>query len=163
MELLEKIESSIVAYLAGVTTWPASLKNAAGAYRIFSGESDQNKDGQSILVVADDAEREDPPFSGNFFVPVQILLKTPVTTQTARQKASSAPTMLANHSSAAAALESAINVDPYALAGLINSDGADFTIMGPVLDIRPQRHQDDNWHASGWTFRVYVTSKTIAN
>jgi hypothetical protein len=179
MEIQERLETAIAAYLAAfvdgdLTTlnpgdqapatwfWPASLKNSAGQLRIFSGESDQTKDGQAILCISEDANQEEPQFTGNLHIPIQIWLRTPVKVLTAAEVAAKQPTSLTNHSAAAAILSDALNQDPFALAGAINAAGTNFTIMGGVMDLKPMRQEQDNFFASGWSFRVYAMGLVAA-
>lgn len=174
MELYEKLEAAGVAYLkqfvGGDLTanpeppaswfWPDSLKNSAGQLRIFTGESDDLKDGQAILVIADDANQEEPQFTGNFMIPVQVWLRTPVKVLTAKEVTGLNKTALQNHSAAASLLSDALNQDPFLLAGYLNASGADFTIMGGIMDLRPERQEPPNYFASGWSFRVYAMNKS---
>lgn len=176
MELHENIETAIAAYLAAfvdgdLTTiapgqaapaswfWPNSLKNAAGQPRIFAGESDQTKDGQAILCISEDASQEEPQFTGNFHIPIQIWLRTPVKVLSPKEVAAGAATALQNHSAAAAILSDAVNIDAFALAAAINAAGSNFTIMGGVMDLRPMRAEAPGYFASGWSFRVYAMNQ----
>lgn len=169
MEIYEKIETAIAAYLAAYVgadpelstdNWPPSLRNSAGVLRIFTGESEQLKDGQAILVIAEDSNQEDPQFTDNQHVPVQIWLRTPTTVLTAKQIEALQKTAIQNHSAAASVLSDAIGIDPFDLARAFNAAGADFTIMGGVMDLKPMRQEPANYFASGWSFRVYAMNKT---
>lgn len=177
MELYEKIEAALVFYLSQFIDgdpatlppntdipvawlWPKSLQNDVGELRIFEGETDNVKDGQAILCIADDANQEDPQFTGNQMVPCQVWLRTPVKVLTPKEVELKMPTALANHELAAAILSDAMNQDPFLLAGYLNASAQDMTIMGGVMDLRPQRQEHPNWFGSGWTFRVYAMNKT---
>ena len=174
MELYQSIETALAAYLAAFVDgdltqnpnppaswfWPASLKNAANQYRIFAGESDQVKDGQAILCIAEDANQEEPQFTNNFHIPIQVWLRTPNKVLTAAEVAAKLPTALQNHSAAAAILADALNQDAFALAAAINAAGANFTIMGGIMDLKPQRAETPNYFASGWSFRVYAMNQS---
>jgi hypothetical protein len=164
-ELYFKIETAIAAYLAQyvdgdpenpTSYWPKSLQNAAGQYRIFTGESDQTKDGQAILVIAEDSTQEEPQFTGNQHIPIQIWLRTPVAVLTPAQIAAKTATAKQNHDAAAGILSDALNQDPFLLAGYFNESGQGFTIMGGVMYLRPQRSEVAGFFASGWTFRLYA-------
>ena len=168
-ELHEKLESGIVAYLkqyvdgdpnTAASYWPSSLKNDAGQLRIFTGESDDIKDGQAILCISEDANQEEPQFTGNFMVPIQIWLRTPVKVLTAKEVSAQVTTALEDHAAAAGILSDALNQDPFALAGYINSGANGATIMGGIMDLKPMRAEQPNWFASGWSFRVYAMNST---
>ncbi len=169
MELHEKIETAIAAYLAAfvdgdpaqaASYWPASLKNSAGKLRIFSGEADQTKDGQAIICISEDANQEEPQFTGNFHIPIQIWLRTPVRVLTADEIAKKVPTALQNHSAAAGILSDFCNQDAYDLVAQINAAGSDFTIMGGIMDLKPMRSEQPNFFGSGWSFRIYAMGQT---
>ena len=177
MELYEKIEAAIVSYLnqyvdGDLTTippntnvpstfyWPASLQRPDKTYRIFSGESDSNKDGQAILVIAEDSEKvESPQYTGNFHVPVQIWLRTPIKTLTAKEKADLVNPSLTDHKAAATVLEHAIMQDPFLLAGYFTQSGTALNVYA-VMDRRPMRQETPNYWASGWSFRVYAMGRS---
>lgn len=174
-EIYQKVEDSIVAYLqqyvdGDLTTlppnsdvpstfyWPASLQKGDKTYRIFTGESSEDKDGQAILCICEDAQKEEPQYTGNFFVPCQIWLRTPVKTLSATEIAAQVPTSLDQHKAAATVLEHAILQDPFLLAGYLNASGTDLTIY-TVMDRQPTRQDVPNYWGSGWTFRVYVMGR----
>ncbi len=173
-EIYKKIETALAAYLnqfvdGDLTTepnppaswyWPASLRNAAGQYRIFAGESDQLKDGQAILCIAEDANQETPQFTGNFMIPMQVWLRTPVKVLTSKETTGLQATAIQNHDAAAANLSDALNQDAFLLAGYINSSGSDFMIMGGIMDLKPQRAEVPNYFASGWSFTVYAINRS---
>lgn len=165
MELFQKIENAVAAYLTQyvdgdpdmpASHWPQSMRNAAGQLRIFTGESDQVKDGQAILVIAEDSNSEDPQFAGNQHVPVQVWLRTPIRVLTSDEVAAKAYTALQSHAMAAGILADALNQDPFALAGYFNQGGQAMTIMGGIMDLKPQRAEPPGFYASGWNFRVYA-------
>ena len=175
-ELNEKIENAIAAYLkqyvdgdltivpAGTDVpssfyWPPSLQYNDKSYRILTGESEMDKNGQAILVIAGDAEREHPQFTGNFFVPVEIWLRTPVKVLSPQEIANRVPDSLDFHKAAATVLEHAILQESFLLASYFTQSGSDITFY-TVLDRQPQRQQVANFWASGWTFRVYVMGRT---
>jgi hypothetical protein len=173
MELYEKVESAIVSYLnqyvdGDLTTvppntnvpptfyWPASLQRQDKTYRIFTGESDGTKDGQAILVIAEDAEAiEEPQYTGNFHVPVQIWLRTPIKTLTAKEKTDLVNPSLVDHKAAATVLEHAIMQDPFLLARYFTQSVAALNVYS-VMDRRPMRQETSNYWASGWSFTVYA-------
>lgn len=168
-ELYQKIELAIASYLkqyvAGDPTlpesyWPLSLKNTGGQYRIFTGESDMLKDGQAILCIAEDANEEAPQFTGNQMVPCMIWLRTPVKVLTASEVTDLQKKAIQNHAASAGILSDALNQNPFLLASYINASGADFTIMGGLLNLQPHREEPPNFFASGWSFRVYAMNKT---
>ena len=159
MELYKKIETAVAAYLLQFGNWPKSIQQSNGQYRIFTGESDQTKDGQSILCIAEDSNQEEPKFTGNQHVPFQILLRTPIRVLSKSEVAAKAFTAEQDHDSAASALSDALSQDPFLLAGYFNASGQDFTIMGGVMDLKPQRAEHPKFFASGWTFRVYAMNR----
>lgn len=175
-ELYQRIENAVAAYLiqyigGDVATlngapvpldwlWPISLQNADGSYRIFPGESDQLKSGQAILCIAEDSPEEMPLFTGNYYVPMEIWLRTPIKQLTPAEVKLNIPTALSFHEWAARNLSNALNQDPFLQAGYVNESGEDFTIMGGILDRKPIRQQVPNYYASGWSFRVYAMNRT---
>ena len=176
MELAEKLESVFTAYLkqfvdGDISTippntdipasfyWPASLQNADKTYRIYAGESDTTKDGQAILCISGDSHKEEPQYSGNYFIPFEIWLRTPVAKQTAKQISDLEAKAITNHKAAATMLEHAIMQDPFVLALNVQTLAGDLTIYS-ILDRQPQRQQLPNYYASGWAFRVYCMSKS---
>lgn len=177
MELFEKLEVAICAYLnqyvdGDLTTvpsntnvpstfyWPASLQRQDKTYRILAGENDGNKDGQAILVIAEDADKvEEPQYTGNFHIPIQIWLRTPIKALTATEKANLINPSLTDHKAAATVLEHAIMQDPFLLAGYITSSGTDLHVYA-VMDRRPMRQETANYWASGWMFRIYAMGRT---
>jgi hypothetical protein len=165
MELPEKAEAALVAYLQGFETddappktWPPSM-TAGEQVRIFPGENDQEKDGQCVLAIADDATEESPPFSGNEYIPVRVVLRTPVKKLDPKEKADKVPEPPATHSAAAAVLEQALGGDPFVLAAAITEEVDDFCVMGGVLDRRPTRSQTDKYWESGFEFRLYCMGR----
>lgn len=176
-EIDQRIENAIAAYLVqyvggDVSTlppgtnipaewlWPSSLQDGENGLRIFAGESDKDKNGQAILCIADDGVEEQPLFTGNYFIPFRVWLRTPISALTEDQISKNIPTALQFHEWAARQLSNALNQDPFLLAGYINQSGENFTIMGGILDRKPQRQQVPNFYASGWSFRVYAMNKT---
>ena len=167
MELPEKIENAFVAYLQGFSTtdtppasWPASM-NASGQVRIFAGENNQDKDGQCVIVIADDATEEYPMFSGNYYSPVTVWLRTPVKVLTPDEIKNKNPESLDSHKAASAILDGAINGDGFAIVSAVNALGTDFTIMGGILDRKPVRQDTENFWASGWEFRLLAAGKKL--
>ena len=167
MELLEKIEAAFVAYLQGFSTtdtppasWPASM-NAGGQVRIFAGENNQEKDGQCVIVIADDATEEYPMFTGNYWSPVTIWLRTPVKVLTPAEIAANATESLDLHKAAASILDGAINGDGFAIVAAVNALGTDLTVMGGILDRKPVRQDTENFWASGWEFRLLAAGKKL--
>lgn len=168
MEIYTNIENAGVAALKNfvdgdpaqlASYWPKSLKNSAGQLRIFGGESDQIKDGQAILFICEDANQEDPQFTGNFQIPVQVWLRTPPKVLTADEIAKKAFTAKQNHDAAAAILSDFFNQDPFTIAAILNTAGGNFTIMGGIMDLRPMRSEMENFFASGWSFRIYAMNQ----
>jgi len=165
MEIHKKLEPAIVAYLMqyqadDLTTWPDSMRNSANQFRIYAGESDNLKDGQAILVIAEDSNEETPQYTGNFMIPIQIWLRTPTKVLTASETAALKKKAIENHDAAASLLSDALNQDPFLLAGYFNSSGSDFTIMGGIMGLKPERFEAPNFFASGWSFQVYAMNKT---
>ncbi len=143
----EKIESAFVAVLEG-ETWPADFDTAL----ILPGESDDDKDGQCVLCVADDSDQEDPPNSGNKWNTVRIELRTPI------QKKTATVDELAAHKAAAAVLETICLADD--LHSQLSAAVSDFTVFG-VMERLPLREQTPNFWSSGYTMRVYSCSADL--
>lgn len=174
-ELDQRLENAFAAYLkqyigGDVSTlnggpippdwqWPSSLQDGENGYRIFPGESDQTKNGQAILCIAEDAPEEYPLYTGNYYVPMEIWIRTPIRNLTAQEVANKIPTALSFHEWAARQLSNALNQDPFLLAGYVNQSGDNFTILGGILDRKPQRQQVPDYYASGWSFRVLAMNK----
>ncbi len=140
-EHAEKIESAFVAVLAG-QTWPADFDTDL----ILPGESDEDKTGQCVLCVADDADQEDPPNTGNKWNTVKIELRTPIKKKTASVDE------LARHKAAAAVLETICLADD--LATQLSAAVSDFTVFG-VQERLPMREQTPNFWSTGYSLRVY--------
>ena len=153
MELTEKIETALVAYLkAG--TWPPWFNGNL----ILPAETDQEKIEQCIIIIAEDASEEDPEFSGNFWHPVQIELQTPMGLLTATQIADDAIAPIDKHKVIADLLQSSLMVDN--LPTLLNAQVSDFTCMA-ILDRKPTRGQTENMWASGLGFRLLACGSTL--
>lgn len=160
MELPEKLESALVAYLKTLT-WPDSLKDSEGNLRIFPGESDADKDGQCVPCIAGDSEQEDPPFSGNQWFTPRLELRTPAGTADSTQ--------LADHKAAAEVLKAGIQISDLkdrvltAAAALAVADApnfgdlVNFTIFG-IPARQPIREQADTYFMSGYALRIYCAS-----
>jgi len=157
MELPEKIESALVAYLqAQITAALAPEVSFDPATQIHAGETDQDIDRQIIACVCDDAESEYPLGTGNFWFPININLITPVGLLTESEVGAVTPLEL--HRSLAGLLADAIMRDD--LVAQLTAAAADFTCLG-LLDRRPQRAQDNSLYLSGFTFRLYAASMAM--
>jgi len=135
--------------------------NADKVVRIFPGENDQQKDGQCVLVIAGDSPEETPMFTGNNYIPVQVVVRTPLKQLTPDEIKNQTPSPKSNHSLAASILDAAIGQDPFALVAAFNANGTDLTIMGGVLDRRQVRVQQAEYWESGWEFRVYAANRSF--
>jgi hypothetical protein len=167
MELPEKIEAAIVKFLQGFSTtdvpplsWPVTM-NANKVVRIFPGESDAVKDGQCVLVIAGDSPEETPAFTGNNYIPVQVVVRTPLKQLTPDEIKNQTPSPKSNHSLAASILDAAIGQDAFALVAALNANGTDLTIMGGVMDRRQTREQQTEFWQSGWEFRLYCANRSF--
>lgn len=169
MELPEKIESNFVAYLQAFL---AALNPAAPDYftadLIHPGETDFDKTTQVLQVVCQSADNEDPSFSGNFWHPLQIELRTPLTLLTDAEKADPANVaQLDKHKAIAAILSDALLADD--LIAQINAAAqsqADanlqaFAAIG-FTDRKPIRDQNDAYIMSGFELRLYACSNAAA-
>jgi len=172
MELAEKIESALVAYLRAqiqaaldALTLPAYFDPAT---QIQPSESDAEITSQLLRCICPDADEETPQFTGNFnFTPI-VELVTPAELQTDADAASGDVTestsQLDKHRALAALLETAIMVDdlPASLnaAALALGTGYEMTVFG-ILDHKPQRSQDKGLYTSGYTFRLYACGRTL--
>jgi hypothetical protein len=168
MELPEKIEKNLVAYLQSLTTWPAYFD---GATMIAPGESDADKRTQVIQCVCDDADSEDPAYSGNYWHPLKIELRTPATLltdeETESSDASVSTSQLDKHKAVAAALSDAINITD--LMDQLNATAQAqtdtelkaFAAIG-FMDRKPMREQPGDFYASGFTLRRYSNSSASA-
>ena len=166
MELQEKVEESFCKYLRAFVTddnpaiaWPETM-NAGDKVRIFPGENDFDKDGQLVVVIAGDGT-EYPLFTANFYIPVTIVVRTPLKQLTPDEIANKVPAPKSNHSLASSVLEQAIGGDPFALAAAVNGLAADFTIMGGILEREPVREQSNEYWESGIKFRVLCCGKDL--
>lgn len=168
MELPQKIESIVVAYLQSLTTFPDYFTVAT---MIAPGESDVDKQTQVIQCVCEDADSEDPMYSGNYWHPLRIELRTPATLQTEDEKDSSDDSLstaqLDKHKSVAAVLADAINITDLiaqlntAAQAQTDDDLKAFAAIG-FSDRKPLRQQTDGYYASGFTLRLYACSNAEA-
>ncbi len=163
MELPQKIEFNIADYLQSLITWPDYFT----ADMVNTGESDEDKEVQIIQCVCENADSEDPAYSGNYWFPVRIELRTPATLQTDAEIAANLPTQLDKHEAVAAALSDAINITD--LMAQLNAtaqaqsdtDLKAFAAIG-FTDRKPIREQTDDYYASGFTLRLYACSNAAA-
>lgn len=153
----QKIEAAMVGYLQGIAgnPWPDALKNGSTELRIFAGESEDLKDGQTILCVMDSMQEEFPEKSGNRYSLCRIELRTPVK----KKGQVSDPDPINEHIDTAEVLETAVLDDN--LAALLTASTADFTAMA-VLDRQPVQDPTENYWMTGWTFRLYSCPKAFA-
>ena len=153
MELAEKIEAALVAYLkAG--TWPPWFNSDL----ILPAESAEEKSDQCILIIAEDATEEEPQYTGNFWHPVRIELQTPMGLLTATQIADDAIAPIDKHKVIADLLQSSLMADN--LPTLLNAQVADFTCLA-IVDRKPSRGQTENMWASGLDFRLLACVSTL--
>ena len=143
MDLPQKINAALVAYLAGLTP-PSGFT----ADMIQPGESDEDKDSQVIICAAGDATEEVPPKTANMMVPVGIELHTPF-------YLASGVSSLSQHQAVAEFLEAAVLDDD--LAALLTAAQADFTCLG-VPQRTPISGQTDGVYVSGWSLQMYCNS-----
>lgn len=172
MELPEKIESILVAYLQG-RAYPTYFTSDL----IHPGESDVDKTTQVIQAVCEKEAQEDPPYSGNFWYQVEIQLRTPLTIQTAADVASTDPAVataqIAKHKAVAAVLSDAIVITdlPAQLNTVanaaVNADASPnvnlraFACIG-FTDRQPMRDQSNDYLMSGFSLRLYACSNAAA-
>lgn len=152
MELAEKLEASLVAYLAAQT-----LPSYFSAAQIRPGESDEDIDAQYLRCrAAEQADEETPLDTGNFLWPCEVELRTPAAEQTDEETS-----QLDKHQAMATVLEDAILVDDLAAqltaAALALGAGYELTVFS-VQARQPARSQGDDVYSSGWSFRVYCCS-----
>jgi len=158
MELPELAERALVNYLTGLLdangapAWPDSMLDSADNYRIFAGESEGRKGGQAILCIADNGP-EEIPSSGNFRLPCEVWLRTPVAVAAdpANPNMPAAPDPLVNHSAAADVLRGAIMANGLEL--MLTAAEAGFSVWG-VVDRKAERHQTGEYWASGFSFKL---------
>ena len=155
-ELAEKIESTCAAYLASFTTWPDSLLTAPDAttYRIFAGEAETEKTGQSIICYTSGDFTEYPSCSGNFWADVTIELKTPVSID-----ALGATDQLTDHQAAATILEPIIMAENF--PSQLESNAANFTVFG-LIDRQHIRERTAEYWLTGFKFKLYCCSSAIS-
>lgn len=172
MELPEKIESNLVSYLQGLT-FPAYFTAAL----VHAGETDIDKATQVLQVVCAEAESEEPAYSGNFWHPVAIELRTALYLQTDRDKTSQDPAVataqLTKHKAMAALLSDAIcttdlpaQINSIAQAQVNadttpNTDLRAFALIG-FTDRKPTREQNDNYIMSGFSLKLYACANAAA-
>jgi hypothetical protein len=156
MELAEKIETALVAYLIG-QTFPDYF---TAADQVVAGEADEDITTQYVRCrAAEQAESEYPLDTGNVWWECEVETRTPAALQTEAEVASAEPSestsQLAKHQAVAAVIETALYVDD--LPAQLSAAVVDFTVVG-VQDRRPTRAQEDDTYSSGWLFRVYCFS-----
>ena len=147
MEHAKLIETTLASYLAGYS-FPDSLKNDAGTFRIFAGESEDDKDGQVIIASCGQNLTEEPQFSANYWADCSVELRTPISLPVDGDTVDNSQTI---HDAAATVLRAAI-MDTGILASLNQTTGF---YAYAVLDRAPSRDQQPNFHSSGYMFRLY--------
>lgn len=167
MELAEKIENALVAYLKTkiaaaitATTLPDYFDPDT---QVAPGEADEDITKQCVRCrAANTAESEYPLDTGNFLWDAEVETRTPTALQTAAEEASAeleeSTSQLDKHKGVAGVVETAILVDD--LATQLTAAASDFTVFA-VQDRRPARAQDDETYSSGWTMRLYCCSKSF--
>ena len=157
MELAQSCEEVLTNYLKGLvnpdqsSVWSSSLQRGAGQnfeLRIFPGESDEEKNGQCILCIAERDFPEHIPSSAIYEVPIRVVLRTPTKVLTSAEKQANPPVTepLVNHQTAAAALRTAMMA--VGLELLLTAAQQDFTVFG-MLERQPTREQDNPYWESG--------------
>jgi len=147
MEHAKLIETALAGYLIG-STFPDSLKNADGTYRIFAGASEEEKDGQCVIVSCGTDLQEEPPFSANYWADCSVELRTPIAAPVDGDDEDNSLTI---HDAAATVLRAAM-MDTGIVAALNQTSGL---FVYTVLTRNPARDQNANFHSSGYTFRLY--------
>lgn len=167
MELAEKIETALVAYLKtkiaaaiAATTLPDYFDPDT---QVRPGEDEEDITKQYVRARASGtAESEYPLETGNFFWEAEVETRTPAALQTTADEASAtletATSQLDKHKGVSGVVETAILVDD--LPAQLTAAASDFTVFA-VQDRRPARAQDDDTYSSGWTFRLYCCSKAF--
>jgi hypothetical protein len=146
MEHPQVIETAVASYLSANSSFPASLKNSSGTYRIFAGQSDSTKDGQCIICSAGDLT-ETPPFSVNYWADFSVELRTPITLD-----ATTGTSELASHQAASTVLKDSI-LDT-ALAATLSAQVAGLVVY-MCVERTAIREESEDFHMSGYRFRVY--------
>jgi len=144
----ETLETALAAYLI-TQPFPDSLKADDGTYRIFAGESEGIKDGQTLLVyVAGDLE-EEPLYTGNFWGNCIVEIRTPIRSQVDGDSITSS---LEDHRAAAAVLNLAM------MSASIEQDISSIAsgiYIYKVSGRSPMREHTEFFHGSGFKFRIY--------
>jgi hypothetical protein len=164
MELAEKIESALVAYLQTkiaaaivATTLPDYFDPDT---QVRPGEADEDITQQYVRCrAAGTAESEYPLDTGNFMWDCEVETRTPAALQTDAEEASEeledSTSQLDKHKGVAGVVETAICVDD--LPAQLTAAVSDFTVIA-VQDRRPARAQDEDTYSSGWLLRLYCFS-----
>lgn len=147
MEHAKLIETALAGYLIG-KPFPDSLKNEAGTYRIFAGASEEEKDGQVIIASCGQDLQEEPTFSANYWAECSVELRTPISLPV---DGDTEDVSLTIHDAAATVLRAAI-LDDGIIAALNQTSGI---YVYAILNRNPSRDQQQNYHSSGYTFRLY--------
>lgn len=156
MELAEKIESALVAYLQ-TQTYPAYFDSSA---QVKPGESDEDLAQQYVRCrVPENAESESPQSTGNFWYQAEVEVRTPTQIQTDADNLAAVTTQLDRHQAVAAVVEDAILVDD--LPAVLTAAGTDFHVFA-VQDRQPTRAQNDEVYSSGILLRLYCCSLALA-
>jgi hypothetical protein len=165
MELSVKLEAALVAYLSSSASYPSYF---VPADQVKPGEADEDIDNQYIRARADNqAEREEPLDTGNFWWNSEVELRTPAAVQTGAEEVSDdlsqSTSQLDKHQAIAAILESAILVSDLAdqlnAAALALGAGYELTVF--AIQDRTPSHSQDDVYSSGWTFKVYCCSRAF--
>jgi hypothetical protein len=138
MEHPQRIESNVVAYLQGLSTFSSGLT-------IHAGETDEEKTSATIIARVDgDMGDEEPPFSNNRWCDFVIELRTPVTQDDPDTD------WEAQHESNAAALEDAVLTDAFESS----ISGSTLYAYRAVNRTAIREQNQDMW-ISGYRFRIY--------
>jgi len=159
MELAEKIEFALVAYLQ-TKTYPDYF---VASDQVKPGESDEDLAAQYVRCwAAENAEAETPQSTGNFWYQAEVEVRTPTRIQTDADLASSLSTdstsQLDKHQAVAAVVEDAILIDD--LPEVLTAAGTDFHVFA-VHDRQPTRAQNDEVYSSGILLRLYCCSLAL--
>lgn len=161
MQLSAKIEAVLVEYLQSLDPSPYPDYFDPDT-QIKPGENDEDIENQYLRCrTSEVADEESPLDTGNFWWSAEVEVRTPSAISTESEE--SDPDQKEKHQALAAILETAILIDD--LADKLNTAASELGIEFTAIAVQarqPGANQDDEVYSSGWTFRLYCCSKTLA-
>ncbi len=152
--ILEKTRLAGIAYLSGVV--PALLAVPPTA-KIFNGKSSQDKTAPCIIVDAIDAQ-EDPPNTGNFWVILQVSVKSIGADDPAGRDQAAGDEKAASDTLTADVFQA---LDQDDLAAQLSAALPNYTVQGLGEHNAPEEAIDGDCWAEIWQRRIYCAGSDL--